>query len=156
MIKKLVVGRHIERPEQDVREVEPMRAQGELFHVAAEKREMRVLRPLARRADHLPARVEAKVTVAALVPFLEIGASSGSKLKDAPDAYAGELPDRRLEEVHLLRDVTKAERDLVVLRALVDVHVVIVQCGGVTPPLADSVGVRPARKGPHGEAPLQP
>jgi hypothetical protein len=90
---------------------------------------VQLTRPPARKCDHFATGVESEVTVTAPLPFLQIGTGSRAQLKDALYFDGGELADRRFEEVDFLAEIPEAESDLVVFRALVDVHMRILRAG---------------------------
>jgi len=129
--EKLRVSSHVQGSKQHVGEIELAGIYCEVHHVAPKQREIcaQLARPPAGESDHLRTGVESEITEPAPVPFFQIGTGSRAQLKDVPYLDRRELADRRFEKVDLLAQIPEAERDLVVLGALVNVHVRIILRG---------------------------
>src|SRR5215469_14037991 len=86
MGEELRVGPNVQRAKQNVREVELVGTECKAHHVTAEEGKIsaQFARSSARELDHLGACVESEVSVAALMPFVQIGTDSRAQLKDAP------------------------------------------------------------------------
>src|SRR5262249_12020398 len=123
--EQLLVGSRIERAKQHLRQFGLYARQLEGIHIAAEnsKLDSGGSCSLHGSGDHVLSQIQSNVLIAAPMPLGEVRGQTGGEFEHRLHWHPGKPGDGFFKEINVMARIAEAERNFVILRKSVDIHV---------------------------------